>query len=181
VVAVGWNNHGQCNVSSWDLLLNDSDGDGVPDESDNCPTIPNPDQADADKDGLGNVCDNCPNHPNGPALGTCVKEKAGVMASYRVGGQFITCDKNEDCTPTKGTCQMEPEDCNANGCGDVCECYADYAVDGFVDGDDLGQLKRDYGDPCPCLADGNGDGYVDGDDLVLLKNEYGRADCPLHQ
>ena len=38
----------------------DSDGDGIPDSSDNCPTIPNPDQADEDGDGLGDVCDPCP-------------------------------------------------------------------------------------------------------------------------
>lgn len=35
----------------------DTDGDLVPDSLDNCPAIPNPDQADADADGLGNVCD----------------------------------------------------------------------------------------------------------------------------
>ncbi len=35
----------------------DQDGDGIPDESDNCPFNPNPDQADTDGDGIGNVCD----------------------------------------------------------------------------------------------------------------------------
>ena len=35
----------------------DSDGDGVPDGSDNCPTIANLDQADFDGDGDGNLCD----------------------------------------------------------------------------------------------------------------------------
>jgi len=35
----------------------DSDGDGVPDGIDNCPTISNPDQTNTDSDGLGNVCD----------------------------------------------------------------------------------------------------------------------------
>lgn len=35
----------------------DSDGDGVPDGEDNCPSFGNPDQADADENGLGDVCD----------------------------------------------------------------------------------------------------------------------------
>ena len=35
----------------------DSDGDGVPEQIDNCPTVPNPDQRDLEGDGLGNACD----------------------------------------------------------------------------------------------------------------------------
>ena len=37
--------------------LVDSDGDGIPDEDDNCPNDSNPDQADNDGDGMGDVCD----------------------------------------------------------------------------------------------------------------------------
>jgi hypothetical protein len=35
----------------------DEDGDGIPDELDNCPLFANPDQADHDEDGLGDECD----------------------------------------------------------------------------------------------------------------------------
>jgi hypothetical protein len=55
----------------------DSDRDGVPDGSDNCPTVSNADQIDIDQDGAGDACDadddndgvedgvdNCPMDPN---------------------------------------------------------------------------------------------------------------------
>jgi len=56
VVAVGNNDFGQCDVGSWHLL-SDTDSDGIPDVSDNCPTIYNPDQADSDHNGVGDACE----------------------------------------------------------------------------------------------------------------------------
>ena len=41
----------------------DSDGDGVPDAIDNCPTVPNPDQSDLDGNGIGDACDPAPLGP----------------------------------------------------------------------------------------------------------------------
>ena len=38
----------------------DSDGDGVVNAADNCPSAANADQLDADADGAGDVCDSCP-------------------------------------------------------------------------------------------------------------------------
>jgi Glucose/sorbosone dehydrogenases len=50
---------GDVNGVPWDACTDvvDSDGDGVPDNSDNCITKYNPDQADMDNDRIGNRCD----------------------------------------------------------------------------------------------------------------------------
>ena len=45
-------------------VVTDSDGDGIPYDTDNCPAVFNPGQADKDGDGVGNKCDNAPSVPN---------------------------------------------------------------------------------------------------------------------
>ncbi len=50
----------------------DTDTDGVPDATDNCPTIANANQADADADGIGDVCDACPNQAAPGTVDGCV-------------------------------------------------------------------------------------------------------------
>ena len=50
----------------------DRDADGVLNDSDNCPAVPNPDQTDRDGDHLGDACDAIPD-----------------VANYRVAGQLI--------------------------------------------------------------------------------------------
>ena len=48
----------------WRYQEIDSDSDGISDAIDNCPNIPNVNQADTDHDGMGDACDNCPNNCN---------------------------------------------------------------------------------------------------------------------
>jgi hypothetical protein len=47
-----------------DTRVFDTDGDGINDNRDNCPTAANPNQADADSDGIGDACDACQNSDN---------------------------------------------------------------------------------------------------------------------
>ena len=67
-IRVDWENQGNTYDLWWDDLyvpvVLDSDGDGFPDATDNCPDVWQWDQADSDGDGLGDWCDNCPSDCN---------------------------------------------------------------------------------------------------------------------
>jgi hypothetical protein len=52
----------------------DTDNDGVPDSTDNCPGTANADQADADGDGSGDACDS---NSYAPAVGTAASDASG--------------------------------------------------------------------------------------------------------
>jgi subtilisin-like proprotein convertase family protein len=86
------------NITSWSLEIcgspqTDSDGDGIPDNVDNCPSTPNTDQADLDVDTIGDVCDD------------------------DIDGDGIL--NNVDNCPT--TPNADQADSNSNGIGDVCD------------------------------------------------------------
>ena len=75
----------------------DTDGDGIPDATDNCPTIANANQADGDGDSVGDVCDNC----------------VGV-SNPRVAADFLT-------TNTWATLTGGQRDDDHDGYGNVCD------------------------------------------------------------
>ena len=95
---------------------NDLDGDGVPNETDNCPSVANPDQSDSDGDGKGDACDPCPQNPN-PGTAGCpssiyeVKTGAVQVGSLvSMSNVLVTARSNTGCF-----LQMKPGDPAYNG------------------------------------------------------------------
>jgi len=61
--------------------IKDTDGDGIPDSSDNCVSVANPSQADSDADGYGDACDPCPAtaDPSGYCPATVYELNEGIV------------------------------------------------------------------------------------------------------
>jgi hypothetical protein len=103
----------------------DGDGDGVPDDTDNCPTVPNPDQINTDEDmiggdGMGDACDddddadgvfdttdNCPLMPN---ISQADGDHDGVgNACDNCRGMFNPDQSNRDGDHTGDVCDPQPD------------------------------------------------------------------------
>ena len=83
----------------------DADGDGVPDDTDNCPNTPNADQLDSDGDGIGDVCD-----PPDPTYVTCWTCQNNALISQLFEGQCPSGWYLEENIP-EGYCEdQEPVD-----------------------------------------------------------------------
>lgn len=148
-------------------LPGDFDGDGVPDASDNCPTVPNPDQADSDMNGVGDCCD--------------VPDTDGDGIS----------DACDNCPAIYNPDQL---DTDGDGMGDACDFLAgDMNCDDVVDELDIPhfvQALLDGLDFEGCdinRADVNADSFVDGLDTqpfldLLLAMPPAILDCddPTH-
>lgn len=101
----------------------DEDDDGAPDCIDNCPSVPNADQADTDGDGLGDLCDNCPAVSN-PDQTDCDADGQGDICDPDIDGDGVA---NElDACP--GNCQGLPTGCDGRPLRD---CNNDCSVDGL--------------------------------------------------
>ena len=93
--------------------VDDLDGDGVPNDGDNCPTTANADQLDGDKDGVGDVCDNCPTTPN-PRKATPGFDHP-VQRDHDGDGRGDECDLCPHLASTSDT------DADGDGIGDACD------------------------------------------------------------
>lgn len=124
------------------FLLPDLDGDYVRDADDNCPTIPNTDQADCNTDGVGDACeadtdsdgvpdgcDNCPNDAN------------SNQADCDTNGVGDACETDTDGDGVPDACDGCPNDPNKILPG-LCGC-------GTVDTDTDGDGTPDCNDGCP--------------------------------
>jgi hypothetical protein len=133
-----------------DATVPDSDFDGVPDATDNCPTAYNPGQSDTDNDTVGDVCDNCPDRPN------------TGQANYDGAGKGDACNKKET------------DQCPYMFLRPVPACPIDTDLDGVEDavltchGEDLicpiGDLRPRSYDNCPYTpnpdqSDNDGDAF----------------------
>ena len=107
-------------------VLVDTDGDGIPDVNDNCPTKPNANQLDTDGDGIGDACDNCPTKPNvnqqdtdgdgiGDACDNCPTIANASQLDTDGDGIGDACDN----CPTKPN--VNQEDTDGDGIGDACK------------------------------------------------------------
>lgn len=132
----------------------DSDGDGTPNVSDNCPGLANPTQADFNRNGIGDACDDS-------------DVSAGVAAADGV------MDAVDNCPLVANANQL---DSNGDGVGDACS--TDYDGDGVADvavgptaadncpavvnADQLDTDSDGIGDACdaPTIADTDGDGVA---------------------
>lgn len=158
----------------------DTDGDGVANAADNCPSIANADQADRDDDGLGDACDpqtcgngtresgeacdggacctaQCTAAPNGTMCddaNACTRTDA-CQAGACTGGNPIVCTASDQCH-VAGTCNpatgacSNPARADGTACNDGDGCTT---ADRCTSGQCAGGAPRACDDGEPCTAD----------------------------
>ena len=133
----------------------DFDGDGVPDDLDNCVYQYNPGQEDLDGDGVGDACDNCPRIYNPIQEDTYPPQTNGCGDACECEGNF---NGWEDQDVDGSDAFIFKTDFGRSRILDPCTnadpCNGDFTCDYDVDGTDAFVFKSDFGrsnilNPCP--------------------------------
>ncbi len=141
----------------------DTDGDGIADGSDNCPTVANASQANADGDNLGDACDNCVSVANnsqanadGDSRGDVCDNCPLVANSTQIDGDADTVgDACDNCVAAANTTQTNTD---GDAFGDVCDNCVSIANNSQANAD--GDSRGDVCDNCPLVANST---QTDGD------------------
>jgi len=138
------------NFENCSFSCSDRDGDGVCNADDNCPDVPNPNQADSDGNGIGDACESCAD-TDGDGIcnidDNCPSKANADQANFDNDNLGDVCDPDDD----------------NDGVADVIDAFPfDASENSDTDGDGIGNNS----DNCPTTAnpnqaDSDGDGIGD--------------------
>jgi hypothetical protein len=149
----------------------DWDEDGIEDDYDNCPFVPNRDQVDADGDTVGDACDNCQSVSN-ELQADADGDLVGNVCDPDIDGDGVL-NPADNCPEVRNPTQINTD---ADLMGDACD--VDIDEDGWLNVEDNcpfvynpDQLDTDpnhFGDACNSDMDNDGvQDFVDNCPLVM--------------